>query len=513
MLLLTGALTSKPYAFTSRPWELRSASSIDILDGIGSNIRIDFKETEVVRILPRKNPYINDNWISDKIRFFYDGLKCQRLTSPYLKKEGELKAVKWKKLIFTLSSVLKVYSFEYGPTSVGLIGSSSLDLETLYSIKNFSANFGFSFLGIDRALKSDLDNPRSYKFQNRMNDFENTDFCLFLGTNPRFEASVLNLRLKKIFRKGNSSFASVGASYAPTFPTQFLSLSLEALILIGTGKHPVCKSLASAKQPVVLYGSKLVERADSLAIQNLLNKTASVFMEVFGRSLNLNLLHTNSNAVGACELGIKGSSKVNLSKLKVLYSIGLDNKISLDKSFKKGPPSLLIHQSSHGDNNTSNANIVLPSSTFAEKTGIYYNTEGRPQITQAALIGPSLSREDWKIFRALFSALNRKSIYDTKSQLINQISKILPSSLFASKWFAKISKSSFDFDFSNEGRLYKSSLKLFIEDFYMTSTLCFSSRTMAKASEFLRSYSHNFSVFNNTGDTVKMGNTAKNKTK
>lgn len=496
MLLLTGALTSKPYAFTSRPWELRSVQSIDILDGIGSNIRVDFKETEVLRILPRKNPDINENWISDKIRFFYDGLKRQRLTSPYLKKDGELKAVKWKKAISKFSSMLKVYSFEYGPSSVGVVGSSSLDLETLYSIKNFSANFGFSFLGIDRSLKLDLDNPKNYKFQNRFNDFEINDFCLFLGTNPRFEASTLNLRLRKIFRRGNSSFASVGASYAPTFPTQFLSLSSKALIAIAQGKHPICKSLAQAKRPTIIYGSKILERADSLSIQNLLNRITSSFADVFGRSLSLNLLHTNSNSVGAFELGINGLNDVDLSKLKVLYSVGLENSVLLEKSLKKLHLPLLILQSSHGDKNTNSADIVLPSYTFVEKTGIYYNTEGRPQTTQRALVGPNLSRDDWKILRVLFSALEKAATYNTKSQLITEVSKILPSSFFANRWFTKVPQSRFDFGFSQEGRVYQSPFKLFIEDFYMTSILCQSSKIMAKASQFLRSYTNNYKFLN-----------------
>lgn len=496
MLLLTGALTSKPYAFTSRPWELRSVQSIDILDGIGSNIRVDFKETEVVRILPRKNSDINENWISDKIRFFYDGLKRQRLTSPYVKKDGELKAVKWKKAISKFLSLLKVYSFEYGPSSVGLIGSSSLDLETLYSIKNLSANFGFSFLGIDRSIKSDLDNPKNYKFQNRLSDFENTDFCLFLGTNPRFEASTLNLRLRKNYRRGNSSFASVGATYAPTFPTQFLSLSSKALIAIAQGKHPICKSLARAKRPMIVYGSKILERIDSLAIQDLLSRLALSFTEVFGRSLGLNLLHTNSNAVGAFELGIKGLNEADLSKLKVLYTIGLENSTLLEKSLKKAQFPLLVLQSSHGDKNTNSADIVLPSYTFVEKTGIYYNTEGRPQTTQRALVGPNLSRDDWKIIRVLFSALEKQASFNTKSQLITEASKVLPSSFFANRWFVKVPQSRFDFGFSQEGRIYQSPFKLFIEDFYMTSTLCQSSKIMAKASQFLRSYTNNYKFLN-----------------
>ena len=213
MLLLTGALTSKPHAFTSRPWELRSVQSIDILDGIGSNIRVDFKETEVVRILPRRNPDINENWISDKIRFFYDGLKRQRLVSPYIKINGELKALKWKKAISKFSSLLKVFSFEYGSSKIGIVASSSLDLETLYALRDFSNNYGFSFLGLDKALKLDFDNPQNYKFQTSISNLEKTDFGLFLGTNPRFEASTLNLRFRKIFRKGNTSFVSVGSSF------------------------------------------------------------------------------------------------------------------------------------------------------------------------------------------------------------------------------------------------------------------------------------------------------------
>ena len=496
MLLLTGALTSKPYAFTSRPWELRSVQSIDVLDAIGSNIRVDFKETEVVRILPRKNPEINENWISDKIRFFYDGLKRQRLVSPYVKTDGELKAVKWKKAVSKFSSVLKVYSFEYGSSSIGLIGSSSLDLETLYSVKNFSINFGFSFLGIDRSLKFDLDNPKNYRFQNRFTDFENIDFCLFLGTNPRFEASTLNLRLRKIFRRGNSSFASVGGTYAPTFPTQFLSLSSKALIAIAQGKHPICKALAQAKKPVILYGSKTLERSDSCGIQNLLKGISLSFFDIFGRNLLLNPLQTNSNAVGAFELGIKGFNEADLSKLKVLYTIGLENSLILEKSFKKSQPSVVILQASHGDKNTNIADIVLPSYTFVEKTGIYYNTEGRPQTTQLALVGPNLSRDDWKILRVLFSALEKQATFNTKSQLITEASKILPSSFFANRWFTKIPQSTFDFDFLQEGRIYQSPFKLFIEDFYMTSILCQSSKIMAKASQSLRSYTNNYKFLN-----------------
>ena len=157
MLLYAGALTSKPYAFTARPWELRSVQSIDILDGMGSNIRVDFKETEILRILPRRNPEINESWISDKARFFYDGLKRQRLNSPYMKINGELKKVKWSKVLKNLTSVFKVYSFEFGQSKIGVLCGPSCDTEALFTARDFALSFGFSNLGVDRELKVTVD--------------------------------------------------------------------------------------------------------------------------------------------------------------------------------------------------------------------------------------------------------------------------------------------------------------------------------------------------------------------
>ena len=495
MLLLTGALTSKPYAFNSRPWELRSVQSIDTLDGMGSNIRIDFKETEVLRILPRRNPDINENWISDKTRFFYDGLKRQRLTSPYMMKNGGLKAVKWKKAISTFSSVLKVFSLEYGPSSVGIVAGSSLDLEALYAIREFSMNTGFSFLGIDSPLKVSLDNPKNYKFQTSIADFEKSDFCLLVGTNPRFEASTLNLRFRKLFRKGNTAFAAIGDTFASTFPINFLGFSSTTLISIVEGRHPICKALAQAKNPSILLGSKVLERVDGRAIHSLLNEFASTFSKIFKKKLSINLLHTEANSVGSFELGIKPFLKSDLTQCKVLYAVGVQNSAVFNKRLAN--PSVFVLQSSHGDKHTQKADIVLPSYTFVEKTGIYYNTEARPQKSQRALIGPNLSRDDWKILGVLQHSLEKQASYETKTQLLTEISKLLPSSYYANSWFEKTLGSSLGvFEFGavarKKGRIYNTPFKLFIEDFYMTSPVCESSKTMAKASDLLRSYTNNY---------------------
>lgn len=492
MLILTGALTSKPYAFTSRPWELRSVQSIDVLDGLGSNIRIDFKESEIVRILPRRNPSLNENWISDKIRFFYDGLKRQRLSTPYEKKNSELKSIKWSKTFSKLSSLLKVYSFEYGSSKIGFLCGSSLDTETLFSVRDFVLNYGFSFLGVDSTTHINLDNPKTYKFQNQLKDFENVDYCLLLGTNPRFEASILNLRFRKIFRRGTLQVLSVGGNFSSTFPIEFLGLSSQTLIQVVEGKHPVCKTLAKAKNPAVVFGIKLLERNDAMGLQNLLEILNLNFFKIFSKVLTINLLHTNSNTVGGFELGLPSFKVDNLKDLKLVYAIGVENKKFYNAIKEKFSTSVFILQNTNGDSFTNLADMVLPSTTFVEHSGIYYNTEGRPQKTQRALIGPNLSRDNWKIIRAIFESLSKTTFYSTRAQVVRELTKILPSSYYSNSWSGHTIPSSFLLDFSTYHRVLKSSFKLSVEDFYMTHSLCQSSRTMAKASELLRSYWTNY---------------------
>jgi NADH-quinone oxidoreductase subunit G len=495
MIFLTGALTSKPYAFTSRPWELRSVQSIDVLDGLGSNIRVDFKETEIVRILPLKNPDINENWINDKIRFFYDGLKRQRLSTPYSKINGKLTPLKWSKVLAKLTSLFKVYSFEYGSSKIGILTGSTLDTESLFVIRDFSLNYGISYLGIDKSFKLNFDNPETYKFQALLKDFEKVDYCLLIGTNPRFEASILNLRLRKIFRRGSFSLASIGGNFTTTFPLDFLGLSSKTVVAIAEGKHPICKALVKAKNPAIIYGLGLLERYDGKCFQTLLNYVGSTFFAVFKRHITLNLLHSDANTTGALELGIKPMKKDDLKGIKVIYSIGVENSKIYEEFKKISSTSILVFQNASGNNKTNLADIVLPSTTFVENSGIYYNTEGRPQKTQRALIGPNLSRDHWKIIRVLFQALKKKTSYFTKAQLRTELSKILPSSYFSNLWIPK--NSFFTFGISSKEKLFKTSLKLAVEDFYMTHSLCLSSKTMAKASILLRSYSTNYKFLTN----------------
>lgn len=492
MIIFTGALTSKPYAFTSRPWELRSVQSIDILDGLGSNIRIDFKEAEILRILPRRNFDINESWISDKVRFFYDGLKRQRLTSPYIKKNGELKKVKWKTFLSKYSSLLKVFSFEFGSSRIGLLVGSNMDIETLFSVRQFSSNFGFSCFGMDLIF----DNPNIYKFQLPIKNLEEIDYCLFLGTNPRFEASVLNVRFRKLYRRGNVHFDSIGGTYPTTFPVRSWGLTSTTLIDLAEGKHPICKNLAKSKKPVIVYGSSLLKRFDAVGILNLLSLMQVNYHVVFGSFFYLNPLHNDSNSVGSFELAVKSVRSDSFNNLKLLYCVGSDTNTVLSNLSAKP---LLVWQTSHGNSATNQYDLILPTTTFVEKTGVYYNTEGRPQKTQKALSGPLLARDNWKIFQVLGFLMEKNIGFTTRSQLITECSKILPSAFFADAWFSNREKTlSFFFGLNKEKKekITKSYFKLLIEDFYMTNIYCNSSRIMAKASESLRSYTTNYKFLN-----------------
>lgn len=500
MLLFTGALTSKPYAFTARPWELRSVQSVDISDAVGSNVRIDFKETEILRILPRRNVEINESWISDKARFFYDGLNRQRLNSPFMKKNGELKKVKWSKILNSLTSVLKVYSFEFGSSKIGLVLGPSCDSETFFSARDLTNNFGFSLMGVNRPFKANLDNSNNYLFKEKFQNLEDVDFCLLVGTNPRFEASTLNLRLRKIFRKGTLSVASIGGNFSTTYPVQSLGLTAKTLTQFIEGKHPVCKVFAKASKPAILIGSQIMERFDTDGLSSLFRYLRSSFHEVFKKDIHVNFVHIDSNIVGGLELGLRPLTTRSLNQLKVLYCVGLNKSSSLKFKTSSFACPIVVFQASHGGSATKFADFVLPSTSFVEKNSVYFNMEGRPQRTQRALIGPNLSRDDWRIFRVLFSYLNKSTFYSTHSQLTSEVSKILPSFYFSNSWFSKreglLHLSSCNTDYLQKNKVAFSYFKLSIEDFYMTDQICQSSRIMAKASQYLRSYFHNYKFLN-----------------
>nr|QFO87195.1 NADH dehydrogenase subunit 11 [Eustigmatos cf. polyphem] len=490
--MLTGALTSKPYSFTSRPWELRTVQSIDVLDGLGSNICIDFKETEISRILPRKN-IINDYWISDKIRFFYDGLKRQRLNTPYTKHRKYLKTLKWKKVLAQISSILNVFSFEYGNSKLGLILGSSVDTETYFSARNLKFGCGFYNVSLDNYSNILIDNPNMYKFQDSIKLLENTDYCLLIGTNPRLEASILNLKLKKIYNKGKFFLSSIGSSFVTTFKFNNISFNLISLYTLSEGKHNLCKYIVKAKNPKIIYGAKILQRFDSIGFYNLLKVLNQNYKSVFSKNFYYNILHSDANIVGGCNVGFESFSKDTLQKLKFVYCIGVENfNFCKYLNFEK---ILLVIQNWTGNRNTSLADIILPSTSFIESNSTFYNTENCPQRSHKVFFGPYLARHNWQILNIFIYLLCKSSLYSTKVELSDALSKILPSYYYTNKWFnsgnLSINKV-FDFGMLSKEIVLGSNLRLIIEDFFMTQSFCYSSPTMAKASSLMRTNSFNY---------------------
>jgi NADH-quinone oxidoreductase chain G len=315
-----GALTSKPYAFIARPWELKTVDSIDISDAIGSNIRIDYKETEIVRVLPRLNEELNEEWISNKTRFLYDGLKHQRLIYPYVSYslEGTFFAKSWVESLEIFQKKLQGQMFCFGFTSptkgkIVAICGVNIDLETLLSFKNFMHRLGSENISFERDLRVESDYSFNYRLNSNETQIENADFCLLIGVNPRYEGSLLNVRLRKRFMDGRFQVASLGAVTNLTYPVNHIGLGTQQLYKTFFSDYVTSlgKLFFEAKAPIIIFGSSILERKDSLELQKL-------FVSL-NPNVTLNLLQTDSNQTGAFELGIQPVSRIKVRDYMIRY--------------------------------------------------------------------------------------------------------------------------------------------------------------------------------------------------
>ena len=473
-----GALTSKPYAFSSRPWELKTADSIDISDGVGSNIRVDFKETEVVRVLPRLNDDINEEWLSDKGRFSFDGLKSQRLDNVYFSDSKSLHSLDWED---TQKKLYKLFEF-YSPNEITVMCGSSVDFETLSALKLLGKKIGIGNVGVDfNQIESPSFNS-SCHLNMSISSIMDSDFCLLIGTNPRLEASLFNTRLRKRSRLGNFKVVNFGTSYDLTYRSASLGVGLNSLIQLSERKHPLCKELKKAKQPIIVYGSSLLARKDSSSIKEVLNHLStnvSVFHEPNSVELSLhtnndyvgtNLSNENTshflsnlpNQTGSSILNLPKISKKDLKNSKFLFMVGISedswvwswlerNKRSSKvfdniNSFKNLIPALnslklvdtynaknnnvvnshnifSIYQnfSGHGSLNPDYVDLILPSFSFLEKESTFVNIEGRAQKTSKVLAGPGYSKNDKDIVSFYSSILfSGTKYFETDKGLYNK---------------------------------------------------------------------------------------------
>ncbi|CAL7948115.1 unnamed protein product [Xylocopa violacea] len=389
-----GALTSKPYAFVARPWETRRTDSIDVLDAVGSNIVISHRTGEVLRILPRVNEEINEEWLSDKARFSYDGLKRQRLITPMMKINGKLEAVEWEDVLVESTRAIQ----NVDPPKCAAIAGKLADAEALVAMKDLVNRLGGESLATEQRFPkhgAGIDIRSNYLLNNTIAAIEDADVVLLIGTNPRYEAPLVNTRLRKGYIHGEQTIGLIGPNVNLTYDYEHLGQSPEIITQLRNGTHPFSNTLKSAKKPLIILGVEQLTRRDG---EKILSET-QLLAQSLGESSKapaewkvLNVLHTNASQVAALDLGYSSSvEEIKEQQPTVLFLLGADDANIKREEF---PNSFIIYIGSHGDEGASIADIILPGAAYTEKAGTYVNTEGRAQQTCAAITPPDL----WSLF-------------------------------------------------------------------------------------------------------------------
>tara|TARA_B100000686_G_scaffold353359_1_gene458658 strand:- start:1924 stop:3981 length:2058 start_codon:yes stop_codon:yes gene_type:complete len=484
-----GALTSKPFSLTIRPWELNKTESIDVSDAICSNIRIDTRNNEVMRILPIINEEINEEWISDKTRFSYDGLKFNRIDKPYIKKNNKLIESTWEE---ALNYIKENFNKISNKKTAAVIGSQT-DCESIILLKDL-----FNYFGSDKLLCSQNNAiyksiPRvAYTFNSGISGIEDSDLCLLIGTNPRKEAAVLNTRIRKRYLQGEYPIFSIGPKFDSTYSCKFLKDDPSVLIDTLNKKNLLAKKLIKAKKPMIILSDNIFSRKDSETILYYIHELCKKFKIIKKENNNivwngLNCLHYEASRVGALDLKFYSSKeKFNLDKLyslsknknlDLVYLLGVDK---IDVSKLKN--SFVIYQGHHGNFGAEHADVVLPGSTFSEKNATFINTEGKVQNTFKACNPPGLAKEDWKIIVSIGKKLKKRfdyiDIYDVRKRLVKENSKVF-----------SVQNKKIDNDFVQFGRkeaLLNQGFDLPINDFYLTDAITMSSKVMKKCSDQLK---------------------------
>jgi len=396
-----GALTSKPYAFNARPWELQKTESIDVMDAVGSAIRVDTRGREVMRIMPRLNEAVNEEWISDKTRFIWDGLKTQRLDRPYIRENGKLRPASWAEAFAAIAAKVK-------GAKLGAIAGQLAGVEEMYALKALmgalgSANMDCRYPGNPL---SPANGRASYLFNSTIAGIEEADSLLIIGSNPRKEAAVLNSRIRKRYLKGKFAISIVGENANLSYPATYLGAGVESL----AGYKP------AGEKPMVIVGQGALNRADGAAVLAAAAKLAIEIGAVKDGWNGFNILHTEAGLVGALDLGfVPGEGGLDTGAMlaggvDVLFNLGADEVDVPAGAF-------VVYLGTHGDRGAHRADVILPGAAYTEKSATYVNTEGRVQMTSRAGFPPGEAREDWAIIRALSDVLGKKLPFDSLAQL------------------------------------------------------------------------------------------------
>ena len=479
-----GALTSKPYSFQARPWELTKTETIDVMDALGSSIRVDTRGREVLRIMPVLNEAVNEEWISDKSRFIWDGLRTQRLDQPYINKEGKLTPSTWDDAFNHIESKLRTIKRE----QIGAIAGDLATVEEIYALKILMQKLGSPNFDCrqDGAVLDPEYGRSSYLFNPSIQGIDEADAILIVGANPRKEAAVLNARIRKRWRLANIPIGLIGEKVDLTYDYEYLGSDTNALQQLASGQGDFYKTLQDAKRPILLIGHGALCRADSLGLLANVAKIATKVGAVTEEWNGFAVLHTAAARVGGLELGFvpqEGGkntkemvSAISTGDIKALFLLGADE-IEIPKS----EDSFIIYIGSHGDVGAQHADVILPGATYTEKNGIYLNTEGRVQFGFRAAFPPGEAREDWSILRALSAKLNVKLEFDSLNELRKNLFSSFPDLQEIDSTLSTDFKAIENLANLNE-KMNGAEIDSAVSDFYLTNPIARASAVMAECS-------------------------------
>jgi NADH-quinone oxidoreductase subunit G len=472
-----GALTSKPYAFAARPWELNKTESIDVMDAVGSAIRIDTRGREVMRILPRVNDEVNEEWISDKTRHVVDGLRTQRLDQPYIRENGRLYSASWQDAFDAIAAKVK----QTDPKRMGAIVGDLAAVEEIFALKDLMTQLGVVNLDCrqDGASLDPTWGRATYLFNATIAGIERADALLIVGSNPRREAAVLNARIRKRWGMGGFPIGLIGERADLTYPYDYLGAGPQTLSDVASGAHEFGSVLKQSDHPLVIVGMAALARPDGAAIASLAARAAQGSGKEDWNGYSV--LHTAAARVGALDVGFvpgrggrRAAEMAAPGAVDLLFLLGADE---IDITLG----TFVVYIGTHGEAGAHRADVILPGAAYPEKSGIYLNTEGRVQMAARASFPPGEAREDWAILRALSDVLGRKLPYDSLAQLRQALFKTHPH-LQRLDQIAAGERAEITALAARGGAVEKTAFGRALDDFYLTNPIARASAIMAECS-------------------------------
>ncbi|PZO85410.1 MAG: NADH-quinone oxidoreductase subunit G [Micavibrio aeruginosavorus] len=463
-----GALTSKPYAFKARPWELKKTETVDVHDALGCNIRVDSRGNEVMRVLPRLHEGINEEWINDRTRHAVDGLKYKRLDRPYVRKNGKLVEASWDEAFGVVAAKMTAANKD----RIAAFAGDLADVESMLALKDLMNGLGSRNYDCRAdGTHYDVSERSGYVFNSGIAAIEQADAILLVGTNPRVEASLVNARIRKALQNNLSLHVGVvGEAADLTYSYHHAGNDLQSLASMVKEYAGKVKS----ERPMMIVGESIFKGAQGAAVQAFVRDAAEALGCVKEDWLGFNVLHTAASRVGGIEIGFVSDAPLNAKGMDVVYLLGVDNEETLSQIT---PNAFVIYQGHHGDAGAKRADVILPGAAYTEKSGLYVNMEGRVQMAKKAVDAPGLAREDWKILRALSEYAGQKLPYDDLMQLRARLVSEFPffnalDELPAVQWAS----------FGAKGDVSNAPLVSKVQDFYLTNVITKASPTMQECS-------------------------------